>query len=95
MSKHYEVYLTKQARKQFKKLPTHIRQALRTWASLINAHGIESMRKIPGYHDEPLKGQRFDQRSSRLSKGYRVIYQEEPSVEIITVTVLEVHKHDY
>jgi len=95
MSKQYEVYLSKQAQKQFKKLPTHIRQALRTWANLINAHGIGSMRKISGYHDEPLKGQRVNQRSSRLSKGYRVIYQEEHALEIITVMVLEVHKHDY
>ncbi len=85
MSKQYEVYLVKQAQKQFKKLPIHIRQALRTWANLINAYGIESMRKVSGYHDEPLKGQRINQRSSRLSKGYRVIYQEEPSSKIITV----------
>jgi len=68
MSKQYEVYLTKQAQKQFKKLPVHIRQTLRTWANLINGHGIESMRRVPGYHDEPLKGQRIKQRSSPLSK---------------------------
>lgn len=95
MSKRYEVYLTKQARKQFEKLPVYIRQALRTWANLINGYGIESMRRIPGYHDEPLRGQRLNQRSSRLSRGYRVIYREEPSGEIIVIMVLEVHKHDY
>ncbi len=95
MSKRYEVYLTKPAQKQFEKLPTYIRQALRTWANLINGYGIESMRRIPGYHDEPLKGQRLNQRSSRLSRGYRVVYREEPTGEIIIVMVLEVHKHDY
>lgn len=41
MSKRYEVYLTKQAQRQFKKLPTHIQQAIRTWVHLINDHGIE------------------------------------------------------
>lgn len=95
MSKRYEVYLTKQAQKQFEKLPAYIRQALRTWANLINGYGIASMRRVPGYHDEPLRGQRSHQRSSRLSRGYRVIYREEPSGEIIVVMVLEVHKHDY
>ncbi len=53
------------------------------------------MRKIPGYHDEPLKGDRKGQRSSHLSRGYRVIYEELSSGEIVIVSVLEVNKHDY
>jgi proteic killer suppression protein len=80
MRKRYEVYLARKAQRQFEQLPNQ---------------GIESMRRIPGYHDEPLKGERFRQRSSRLSKGYRVIYREEPSGEIVVVMVLEVHKHEY
>lgn len=32
------------------------------------------MRKIPGYHDEPLKGDLKGLRSIRLSKGYRAYY---------------------
>ena len=30
---------------------------------------------VPGYHDEPLKGHRAGQRSIRLSRAYRAIYE--------------------
>ncbi len=36
--------------------------------------GLSEVRKVPGYHDEPLKGQRKGQRSIRLSRSYRAIY---------------------
>lgn len=62
---------------------------------LIEEHGISMMRRIPGYHDEPLKGDRRGQRSSRLSQAYRVIYIENEDGELIVVGVLEVNKHDY
>ena len=41
------------------------------------------------------KGERTGQRSSRLSLGYRVIYEEIDSGEIVIVSVEEVNKHDY
>ena len=53
------------------------------------------MRKIPGHHDEPLKGSRRGQRSIRLSKSYRAIYQEYQSSLVIEVFINEVHKHEY
>lgn len=53
------------------------------------------MRKVPGYHDEPLKGDRMGQRSIRLNKAYRAIYMERPNQEIIIISVMEVNKHDY
>lgn len=91
----YRVELEKFAQKQFRKLPRHIQKALRTWTLLIEEFGIGSMRRIPGYHDEPLKGERRGQRSSRLSQGYRVIYVENEVGEIVVVSVQEVNKHDY
>lgn len=49
---------------------------------------------MPGYHDEPLKGRRAGQRSIRLSRAYRAIY--EIRVDDVTfVSVEEVNKHDY
>lgn len=36
--------------------------------------GLYEVRKIPGYHDEPLKGKRTGQRSIRLNRAYRAIY---------------------
>jgi proteic killer suppression protein len=43
---------------------------------LVEEQGIEEAREIPGYHDEPLRGEREGQRSVRLSRAYRAIYIE-------------------
>ncbi len=48
------------------------------WALLVEDIGLHEVRKIPGYHDEPLQGDRQGERSTRLSKAYRVIYTETP-----------------
>lgn len=91
----FKVIISKFAQKQVRKLPMHIQNSLRTWSELIEEHGIWIMRRIPGYHDEPLKGKREGQRSSKLSKGYRVIYEEFSDGEIEIINVMEVNKHDY
>ena len=93
--KTYRVEIEKFAQKQFRRLPAHIQKALRTWSAFIEDHGTGAMRRIPGYHDEPLRGNRQGQRSSRLSRGYRVIYVESEAGEITIVCVQEVSKHDY
>jgi proteic killer suppression protein len=54
-----------------------------------------AVRKIPGFHDEPLKGDRKGQRSIRLSKAYRAIYVIGNSGNIEIAEIIEVHKHDY
>jgi Txe/YoeB family toxin of Txe-Axe toxin-antitoxin module len=60
----------------------------------VEEFGIDEVRKIKGFHDEPLKGDRIGQRSIRLNRSYRAIYKESPGkVEIIII--LEVHNHDY
>jgi proteic killer suppression protein len=49
---------------------------------------------VPGYHDEPLKGDRAGQRSIRLSRAYRAIYEiKEDTVKFLSVE--EVNKHKY
>ena len=93
--KRFEVILERLAEKQFRKLPEPIRKALRTWTLLIEEEGISAMRMIPGYHDEPLKGDRQGQRSSRLNIAYRVIYREQQNGELVIISVIEVNKHDY
>jgi len=50
---------------------------------------------LPGYHDEPLKGDRRGQRSVRLNRAYRVIYEENDQGDIVVILVLEVSKHGY
>jgi proteic killer suppression protein len=54
-----------------RKLPIHIVRNLQLWIFQVESLGISEVRKIPGYHDEPLTGNRKGQRSARLSKAYR------------------------
>ena len=88
------VLLTK-VQKKLKKLPLHIVRNLQRWAIQIETIGIDEVRKIPGFHDEPLKGKRTGQRSIRLSKSYRAIYIEYKENKVDIVSVEEVSKHEY
>ena len=79
--------------KQLNKVPEFIRKKVMLWVLLIETQGITEVRRYRGYKDETLKGNRYGQRSVRLNKAYRLIYQElEGTVHIL---LLEVHKHDY
>lgn len=87
------VVLTKFAEKQLRKIPFQIKESLRYWAEAVERFGIREIRKLPGYHDEPLKGDRKGQRSIRLNRAYRAIYIEmKDGIEVI---VIEVNKHEY
>lgn len=77
------------------KVPLHIVRKLQGWIDDVEKTGLNTIRKIPGYHDEPLKGKRVGQRSIRLSKAYRAIYNFDKDGYIEIVKVLEVNKHDY
>ena len=87
------VITNKKAQKQIKKLPIHVARKLQRWAEQVESLGIEAIREQPGYHDEPLKGDRAGQRSIRLSKAYRAFYVEHN--DMIIIEVIEVNKHDY
>lgn len=52
-----------------------------------------SEKKIPGFHDEKIKGDREGQRSSRLDIQYRVVYSIEK--EIVTIYVIDITPHKY
>lgn len=81
--------------KALRKLPTRISRKLLLWVAAVERDSLEQVRKQPGYHDEPLRGQRAGQRSIRLSHAYRAIYivRRDGSVEFVSVE--EVHKHGY
>ena len=53
------------------------------------------MQKVRGYRDHALQGDRKGQRSSSISKSWRVIYQLEKKANKIIVKVLEVNHHEY
>ena len=88
------VEITKQAEKQLRKVPDHIKVNLRIWVTAVELDGVEEVRKVPGYHDEALKGIRVGQRSIRLSRSYRAIYEMKKDV-VEFVSVEEISKHDY
>lgn len=95
MSKETQVFLSKFAEKQIKKLPKQISEVLFIWVESIELSGIADIRKLKGYHDEPLKGDRKGQRSVRLNRSYRVIYVENENKNLVLITVIEVNKHEY
>ncbi|MBF0203847.1 MAG: hypothetical protein HQK67_05920 [Desulfamplus sp.] len=88
-----QVIINKNAQKQLQKLPLHIVRKLQLWAEQVEMLGIREVRKISGYHDEPLQANRIGQRSVRLSKAYRAFYIEHEND--IIVEVIEVNKHEY
>lgn len=73
----------------------HIRDKLYLWKRSVEDIGLEQVRKIPGYHDEPLHGDRKGQRSIRLSRAYRAIYVLGEDQSIKFVSIEEVNKHEY
>lgn len=68
---------------------------LQMWVDAVGHYGLSKVRKIPGYHDEPLKGKRKGQRSIRLNIAYRAIYTINKSGLIKFVEIKEVNKHEY
>jgi proteic killer suppression protein len=89
------VEVTKLAAKQLRKLPRHIVDNLMIWVAAVEQDGLEEVRKVPGYHDEPLRGDREGQRSIRLSRAYRAIYIIKEGDSVQFASVEEVSKHDY
>ena len=88
------IFVTKTFEKQVKRLPSHIRNAVVVWMDVVKSQGLLAARRVRGYNDELLKGKRKGQRSIRLNRSYRLIYEENDG-ELTIITVLEVHKHEY
>jgi toxin HigB-1 len=69
------VEITLAIKKDLRKIPLPIKKKLFTWVAAVEERGLDEVRKVPGYHDEPLKGDRQGQRSIRLNKQWRAIYR--------------------
>lgn len=87
------VLVSRFAEKQLDRVPRFIKESLRYWVESVQIIGIRETRKLKGYHDEPLHGNRKGQRSIRLNRSYRAIYIE--TMDEIEITVIEVNKHGY
>lgn len=75
------------------RLPRQVLQKYELWKMIVEVHGPNKLKEFPGFHDEKLEGNRFGQRSSRLSLKYRVIYVVDRSE--VTVFVVDVNPHNY
>jgi proteic killer suppression protein len=88
------VILTARVKKDLRKVPSRIQDKMELWIRLVESTGLEEVRKIPGFHDEPLKGQRKGERSIRLSKAYRANYVIVKG-RVECAEVQEVNRHEY
>jgi proteic killer suppression protein len=90
----FNVKVSEKATKDLKKIPLYIVLKLQAWVDAVGHKGLSEVKKIPGYHNEPLKGKRKNQRSIRLNISYRAIYIIREDV-IKFVEIREVNKHEY
>ncbi len=56
------------AKKDLKKAPIYIVKKFRKWVSDIESDGLEEVRKVPGWNDHSLKGDRKGQRAIYLNQ---------------------------
>jgi toxin HigB-1 len=89
------VELSRTARKQLTKVPSHIVRKFALWVDLVQVEGLEAARAVPGYRDHGLKGTWQGYRAVRLSDAYRAIYIVQTDGSVEAVHVEEVNKHDY
>lgn len=88
------VDISERAKKELKKVPSYIALKLQDWVEDVEERGLEEVRKIPGFNDEPCKGEMKGYRSIRLSRAYRAYYKIlKDNVEFILVE--RVDKHEY
>jgi plasmid maintenance system killer protein len=80
-------------RKCCERAPKEVVRKYELWKDIVFRHGLEKLNEFPGFHDEKLRGQRKNQRSSRLNLQYRVIYTV--NRDTVTVFVLEITPHKY
>jgi proteic killer suppression protein len=89
-----EILVSNKAIKALEKAPKQVQTKFLLWRQQVRLFGLEAVRQIPSFHDEPLKGKRQGQRSVRLNKQWRAIYEMD-SDGALKVYVLEVTPHDY
>jgi proteic killer suppression protein len=82
------------AEKDLMKTPKALVVKFQKWVDDIEKFGLEEVRKVRGWHDHTLKGDRAGQRAIYLNKKWRAVYRIE-GAEVKTVKVIEVHPHEY
>ena len=87
------IYEHRRVPRQIRGLPQDILKRYEKWKDILAISGPTGLRLIKGLHDESLRGEWKDHRSSRLGRQYRVIYRVEK--DKLLVQVVNVTAHDY
>ncbi len=82
-----------EVKKELRRCPQRILERYEQWKALVTHGGPQSLRHLPGLHDESLHGRWDGLRSSRLDRQWRVIYTIQR--ERIVVVVVRISAHDY
>ena len=90
----YKVVIGKRAGKDLEKVQRYVADLFFAWVLDVERRGLEEVRKVPGFHDEPCKGNLRRLRSIRLTRGYRAHYRVEVN-RVEFVFVEGVNKHEY
>ena len=89
----WEVYEHRRIGRRVQRLPVEVLKRYEVWKDVARVSGPTGLRLIKGFHDEALRGEWKEHRSSRLNIQYRVIYKIEK--ELVLVKVVNVTPHDY
>jgi plasmid maintenance system killer protein len=89
----WDIYEHWRVPRQIQGLPQDILKRYEKWKDIVAISGPTGLRMIKGFHDELLRGDWKDHRSSRLGRQYRVIYRIEK--DQILVQVVNITAHDY
>ena len=89
----WKVYETKEVTKALKRIPQPIQRKYKAWVEVVRNGGSRNLKNFPGFHDEKLKGDLRQSRSSRLNIQYRVIYTEDKTIQ--EIIVVKVTPHEY
>ena len=71
----FDVEVSERAWRNMRKIPQQIVDRLLEWAAAVQKDGLEAVRRRPGLHDEPLRGDLVGLRSIRLNRAYRAYYR--------------------
>ena len=87
--------LSVRAKKDLRSCPGFIVRKFMAWVGAVQLDGLERARRLPGYHDEPLRGEWKGYRSIRLNRSYRAMYSIQDDGFLEFVLVEAVNKHEY
>jgi proteic killer suppression protein len=88
------VVISRRAQRDLLTVPKHVAIKFQDWVEDVEDRGLMEVRKIPGYHDEPLIGELKGLRSIRLSRSYRAYYRIVAGAAVM-VNVERIDKHEY